>query len=115
MKRPQFQTLLTSLLLLVFAADATNALALYAPHRVALHEVGAHLETSCTLAHDEFLKHPPIHHLIKFTDIDSPLLQAERESDGFSATINYAIANDCKIAVASPPLISLHKLCILLL
>lgn len=90
-------------------------LALYAPHRIALHEVGAHLETNAALAHDECVKQPPLKHLIKFTDIDSPLLQAAHDSDGFCETLTYAVLNDARSVAAPLSLVSLHKLCMLLI
>lgn len=115
MNQSRFHKFLTSLLLVAFLADATNALALYAPHFVAFHEVSAHLETHDNSIHDECLKHPPLKHLIKFTDIDSPLLQVTCGSHGFSDTLTYSVRNDCRASVAPPLIISLHKLCILLI
>ncbi len=115
MKQSRIHKFLTSLLLVAFLVDATNAFSLYTPHFVAFHEVGDHLETHDNSIHDECLKHPPIKHLLKFTDIDSPLLQADSDSIGFSETIEYAMISDGEITLSPPMLVSLHKLCTLII
>lgn len=115
MKRTRFHTLLTSLLLVAFLADATNALALYVPHRIALHEIGTQTDTKPASAHDEIFKGTPLKSCIKFIDIDSPLLQLNINSSVFSDTICYKQEPVCETPLPPASLISLHKLCILLI
>ena len=115
MKRTRFHTLLTSLLLVAFLADTTNALALYVPHRIAVHEISTQTDTKPASAHDELFKRAPFQSCIKFIDIDSPLLQPHIVASFFSETIHYQQVTVCENASPPASLISLHKLCILLI
>ncbi len=115
MKRTFLKTILTRLLLVFFIADTTNVFALHIHYHFVHQEVNAQTDSKCVSAPDELIKRAPLKHHIKFIDIDSPLLQLNIDSSVFSDTIYYQQVTVCENASPPASLISLHKLCILLI
>lgn len=115
MKRTFLKTILTGLLLVFFIADTTNVSSLHIHYHFVHQEVNAQTDSKCVSAPDELFKRAPLKHHIKFIDIDSPLLQPHIVASFFSETIHYRQVTVCENASPPASLISLHKLCILLI